>query len=119
MDALKAHFSTTHKQRYGFELASEEVQIVNIRLTGSVPATVPELRSPRGHNVPASRASRARLAYVRGEWCDVAIYARDDVADGEALKGPAIVEFPESTCVVQPGWGAFVDQVGALVLERQ
>ncbi|MGP8207822.1 MAG: hydantoinase/oxoprolinase family protein [Acidimicrobiales bacterium] len=119
MDALKAQFSTTHKQRYGFELASEEVQIVNIRLTGSVPATVPELRSPRGHNVPASRASRARLAYVRGEWCDVAIYARDDVADGEALKGPAIVEFPESTCVVQPGWRAFVDQVGALVLERQ
>ena len=37
---------------------------------------------------------------------------------GSKVEGPAIVEFPEATCVVRPEWRGDVDEVGTLVLER-
>jgi N-methylhydantoinase A len=33
--------------------------------------------------------------------------------------GPAVVEFPESTCVVRPGWRGTVDDAGTLVLKQR
>jgi hypothetical protein len=32
--------------------------------------------------------------------------------------GPAIVELPEATCLVRPGWAGARDASGTLVLER-
>jgi N-methylhydantoinase A len=37
---------------------------------------------------------------------------------GAEVAGPALVEFPEATCVVAPGWAGRVDEAGSLVLER-
>ena len=39
------------------------------------------------------------------------------VAPGSSRsRGPAVVEFAESTCLVRPGWQGTVDEVGTLVL---
>jgi N-methylhydantoinase A len=37
---------------------------------------------------------------------------------GTKVKGPAIVEFAEATCVVRPGWSGAIDAAGTLVLEH-
>ena len=37
---------------------------------------------------------------------------------GAAVVGPAIVELPEATCLVRPGWAGEPDAAGTLVLER-
>jgi hypothetical protein len=34
------------------------------------------------------------------------------------VKGVAVVEFAESTCLVRSGWSGAVDEVGTLVLTR-
>jgi N-methylhydantoinase A len=115
VDALADRFAETHRRRYGFDLTGEDVEIVSVRLTASV--AVPKPRAtppPRVDGTP----SRTRAAHFDGEWRDVPVRHRDELGAGDTLTGPAVVEFPESTCVVRPGWVVSVDGAGALVLER-
>ena len=115
LGALRERFAAAHKRRYGFDLPGEDVQMVSIRLTASEPVAKPELRQP----LRAGDASgRSRAAHFDGVWQEVPVRLRDELAPGDAFDGPAIVEFPESTCVVRPGWRASLDDAGALVLER-
>ena len=37
---------------------------------------------------------------------------------GSTVAGPAIVEFPETTCLVPPGWSGTADEQGILRLEN-
>jgi N-methylhydantoinase A len=112
---LPERFAHAHRRRYGFDLPGEDIQIVSIRLTATVAVPKPELRLPAQR---VTGSSRTRAAYFDGAWQDVAVRRRDELAAGDELTGPAIVEFPESTCVVRPGWRASLDDAGALVLER-
>ena len=48
----------------------------------------------------------------------VPVYDRATLGAGDELRGPAIVELAEATCVVRPGWGGRVDDTGTLVLTR-
>ena len=41
----------------------------------------------------------------------------DDCPAGEAIVGPALLEAPESTVLVPPGWTAVVAPSGAVTLE--
>ena len=38
-------------------------------------------------------------------------------APGERIEGPAVVELPESTVLVPPGWRGTVDHTGTVCLE--
>ena len=53
-----------------------------------------------------------------GEWIEVDVLERTTLGAGSEVAGPAVVEFPESTCVVRPGWSGAVDDAGTLVLRR-
>jgi N-methylhydantoinase A len=115
LDGLLPRFAAAHRRRYGFDLPGEDVQVVSIRLTAAVPVPKPQLRQPGG---AAPGAGGTRTAHFDGAWEKVQVRRRDELSPGDTFPGPAIVEFPESTCVVRPGWRASLDDVGALVLER-
>jgi N-methylhydantoinase A len=53
-----------------------------------------------------------------GGWLECAIYAREGLAAGATLDGPAIVEQADSTTVVLPGQRARVDRAGNLIIQR-
>jgi N-methylhydantoinase A len=63
------------------------------------------------------QAQRRRRVNVDGAWQDVEVVRRGDLRAGSKVVGPEVVEFPEATCVVRPGWNGVVDEVGNLVLE--
>jgi N-methylhydantoinase A len=112
---LAGRFATAHNRRYGFDLPGEDVQVVSIRLTATVPVDKPRFPHPAAG---AAASGRTRAAHFDGAWQEVPVRRRDELAPGDSFVGPAIVEFPESTCVVRPGWRASLDDAGALVLER-
>ena len=112
---LPDRFAVAHKRRYGFDLPGEDVQIVSIRLTATVPVDKPRFPQPARS---ATTSGRTRAAHFDGAWQEVPVRRRDEVAPGDSFAGPAIVEFPESTCVVRPGWRASLDDAGALLQER-
>ena len=66
---------------------------------------------------PAIKGTR-RVAFDAGKVLDTTIYDRDKLVVGTSFAGPAIVEQFDATTVVPPGWRAFVDRHGNLILER-
>jgi N-methylhydantoinase A len=108
-------FHERHEQRYGYRMDEEPVEIVNVRLTATVAVEKPELHEDAGEG---DGAAGRRRASFEGEWEEVDVYDRSRMGAGAEVTGPALVEFPEATCVAAPGWAGGIDDAGSLVLER-
>jgi N-methylhydantoinase A len=87
-----------------------------VRLTTTVPVPKPELREGPADGAPEPGRRRANFD---GEWIEVDVLQRTAMGAGSEVDGPAVIEFPESTCVVRTGWGGSVDDAGTLVLRRE
>ncbi|RKK05405.1 hydantoinase/oxoprolinase family protein [Pseudoroseomonas wenyumeiae] len=118
------------KVRAAFEQA---YQASFSRLLPGVPARIVSLRTaaigrrPRfdlralapeaGSSLEAARQG-SRPVWFGGGWHDTAIYARLALPVGAVVPGPAILEQPDATTVVDPGLVARVDALGNVILER-
>jgi N-methylhydantoinase A len=114
-EALAAAFHQAHERRYGFLMEGEPVEIVGLRLVARSPVQRPELAEPEATESPEAVM---RGAAFDGETVETAVYDRMALGTGSEVEGPAIVEFPETTCIVRPGWRGGVEEHGTLVLER-
>jgi N-methylhydantoinase A len=52
-----------------------------------------------------------------GGWVDTAIWARVDLPAMARIEGPAILEQPDATIVLEPGLVGRIDRLGNLVVE--
>jgi N-methylhydantoinase A len=118
VEKLEECFHAAHQRRYGYRMEDEAVELVNLRLTATVPVKKPKLEEPTTTGEGDTERER-REANFGGEWVEVPVLDRERMGSGSGVEGPAIVEFKESTCVVNPGWRGAVDNVGTLVLEKR
>ncbi|HEY4991795.1 MAG TPA: hypothetical protein VII33_06885, partial [Nakamurella sp.] len=114
---LKQAFHAEHERRYGYRIDDEPVEIVNLRLAATMPGAVPDLREQEARGSGAVVGHRQLL--IEGGAVDAAVLNRAMMGAGSTVKGPAVVEFPEATCLVRTGWSGVIDQVGTLVLTRE
>ena len=117
--AIKAAFDAVHTLRYGYCSATEPAEIVSLRtsVTGHMPkpaATVPAAGAGQGATQPAMRP--VYFSATLG-WRDTPVYARDSLAAGARIDGPALIEEYASTTVMLPGDRMVVDTHGNLVIE--
>ncbi|MDQ3533923.1 MAG: hydantoinase/oxoprolinase family protein [Actinomycetota bacterium] len=117
IEGLKAIWHEAHERRYGYSMPEEPVELVNLRVVATVPADKPKLEEPPA---PGSQGTPAgeRTAHFGDDWNEAPVFDRTRMGEGSGVRGPAIVEFPEATCVVRPGWAGAVDRAGNLVLGR-
>ncbi|TPJ38282.1 hydantoinase/oxoprolinase family protein [Mesorhizobium sp. B2-6-5] len=111
---IREQFEALHAERYGYRRAALPVEVVNLRArvvkAAKVDVTASYDRSAKGERAE----SRIRC---KGNWMTAQFLARDMLAPGDVLPGPAIVEEPTSTTFVPPGWTARCLQSGDLLLE--
>jgi N-methylhydantoinase A len=110
-EELADGFARAHEQRYGFETADAPVELVAIRLALEGAAPEPEPRAASGAFEEGSR--RVRFA---DEWHETLV-GRGEPPAGAEFEGPAVLELPESTLVLPPGWSAIVDEHGSLLAD--
>ncbi|TPQ51337.1 5-oxoprolinase, partial [Prosthecomicrobium hirschii] len=70
---------------------------------------------------PAAAAGEARRVRPVHAWQDdqpVAVWNRADLAVGQTIQGPAIIEERETTTAIPPGWSATIDPVGCIVATK-
>jgi N-methylhydantoinase A len=115
LDAVEERFAEEHERRYGYRMEGEHVELVNARVVATVAVERPELVAEEAEGDAEAGERRANFD---GDWSEVPVYRRAGMGEGFEVKGPAIVEFAEATCVVRPGWSGSVDKAGTLVLER-
>lgn len=98
-----ARFHAAHRERFGHADETRPVELVNVRVVAS----------HRGGTVRlAARADGGAAAVPPGR------AALPALAAGAVLDGPYMVDAPDSTARVEPGWRATVQPSGALLLER-
>jgi N-methylhydantoinase A len=112
IDELRSAFETEHEARYGYSDAEQTLELVTIRVSASNPGVDVVLKH-EGADVTHER----RRAMVEGEAVEVAV-VRGVPEPGTEIEGPAIIELPESTLLVAPGWSGQVDPTGTIRLER-
>ena len=118
-EGLEAGWHEAHERRYGYKMPDEPVELVSLRVVATVPADKPKLEQEPRPEAQDPEPLNRRKGHFRDDWVDVPVWDRTRMGEGSAVQGPAIVEFPEATCVVGPGWAGAIDHAGNLVLRAQ
>ncbi|MFD1880931.1 hydantoinase B/oxoprolinase family protein [Paracoccus pacificus] len=116
--AARNGFEQAHRAQFGFISPERAVIVEAAEVEGAErrddsPAaagarTAENLREP-GRTVPM---------YAGGEMRDAAVWLREDLAPGDAVRGPALVVEANQTIVVEPGWTATLTAQGTILMRR-
>jgi len=113
-----ADFHRSHRQLYSYQLADEECEVVNARV--SAIGLTPDIRLPRPRKKPGVPPVHARRpVYFNGRRRSFDLYMRRTLAPGHEIQGPAVVIAEDATVVVDDHYRAVVDPHAALVLTRK
>ena len=110
---LIERFEAAHRARYGF--APEGRQVIFEALA---------VEAIGGASDVADKAMRltdthaAPVDHVSTSMGNVPLFDRETLAPGHTVTGPAIIKEPTGTNVIEPGWGAEVNEYGHLILRR-
>jgi N-methylhydantoinase A len=114
-DELRAGFEALHEERYGYRDAEQELELVTIRVSATVPGADVSLGEAgdsgeleRGHRKATLDGREVELEVLRGS-----------PGAGTEIAGPAVVELPESTLLVPAGWSGEVDAQGTIKLRAR
>ncbi|HEV2920869.1 MAG TPA: hydantoinase/oxoprolinase family protein, partial [Actinomycetota bacterium] len=134
-DATVAAFHDAHQRLYGYSFRgdpTQQVEWVNLRVTGIGPIRRPTLRPltgpgagdvlrrrPSAGGAPEREGSRPACFDPSRGFVDTVIYRRDDLSPGDGVAGPAVVEEYGATVPLLPGFRAEVDRFGNLVVTPQ
>ena len=109
---LAEAFHVRHEELYTYSLRDQEAVLVNARVAaiGALPALPTEPARAKGRS--AEPCSRRRVYF--GVWQDVPVYAFDELAVGQVVEGPAIVESSTTTVLLRSGDHAEATPLGWL-----
>lgn len=109
-------FRALYRTEYGEPLGELPVMIENLR-TSVVGVRPVERREPAAtHDVDAPEPIARRRVYFGG-WHETPIYHRAQLVPGVELAGPAVIEQPDTTTVVEPGMTIRVDGYANVIVE--
>ena len=113
-EALRHAFEDAHDQRYGYRDPEQELELVTVSVSAFVPGADVRLEPHEGGEL--ERGSReARLS---GERVELEVLSGEPPA-GTEIRGPAVVELPESTLLVPRGWRGEVASTGSIHLRHE
>jgi N-methylhydantoinase A len=115
VDTVLTAFHASHERTYGFNQPNEPVELVSLRVQ-----LIGLLEKPDIKHLPQAPAGKPigtrRVLFESGAWSDAAVYRRTDLAPGQTITGPAIVEQMDSTTPIWPGDQCAVDAWGNLII---
>jgi N-methylhydantoinase A len=122
--ALRERFHAAHERLYGYALRNAPVELVNLRVTATVPLPKAQSATVEAHegSVDATRIGERRVYFGRGSetpgWTMTPRYDRARLGAGAVVVGPGILEQVDSTTVLGPGQQATVDRFGNAIVTR-
>ncbi|MGH2403777.1 MAG: hydantoinase/oxoprolinase family protein [bacterium] len=108
---VTAAFERTYQTRYGRQGPGVPLEVVNWRLvaSGPRPTVDPRVSGNASDHQAALKGSRMAYSSEHGRYVEMSVYDRYALAQGETIRGPAIVEERESTLVIGARGRARVD----------
>jgi N-methylhydantoinase A len=111
MAQVVERFHRRHEELYTYSAPGQDVVLVNVR--AAVIGRLPAMPDEQARRVSTPAAPRSRRVYLE-RWTEVPVYGMDGLADGQEVKGPAIVESATTTVLIRAGERALVTPQGWL-----
>ncbi|MEM8589701.1 MAG: hydantoinase/oxoprolinase family protein [Pseudomonadota bacterium] len=120
MDILREAFERSYKSHFSRLLPGLPVRIVSLRTAaiGRRPHFDLASLKPGDDASVESAAIGSRQVWFDGGWRETTIWKRLSLPIGAAIEGPAILEQPDATIVIDPGLVGEVDSYGNVVIGR-
>ncbi len=118
---IRSAFEAAYQQAFSRLLPGLPVRIVTLRTAaiGIRPDfDLAALAPPKDARLDGA-ARGARQVWFDGAWHAATVWSRLDLPEGALVHGPAILEQPDATVVVEPDLTARVDRFGNLIIERE
>ena len=112
---LRAAFEAIHEERYGYRDSEQELELVTLRVSATLAGAEVSLRDAEE---PEEPERGERDATIDGERVTLATL-RGPVPAGTEIAGPCVVELPESTLLIPPGWAGEVDNTGTIHIRAE
>jgi N-methylhydantoinase A len=116
-DMLRHAFELTYHASFGRILPGIAIRLVNLRAAaiGTRPRFDFTTLAPSADATMAGAARGTRLVWFGG-WRETSIYDRLSLPAGAEITGPAILEQPDATTVIDPELAANVDRFGNVIV---
>lgn len=120
LTAVQAAFHAVHERVYGYARAGQSIEFVNFRAVHTYPLPRPPLRPPRrsGGSLADARTGERPAYFAPAGFVPTSLFDRARLPLGARVPGPAIVEQPDTTTVIPPGYAARVEESGNLRLRK-
>jgi N-methylhydantoinase A len=114
---LQSAFEAAYEKAFGRTLPGIAVRLVNVRVAaiGRRPPFDFSTLAP-GPDASMAAAARGTRPVWFGGWQETAIFDRLRLPAGAEIQGPAILEQPDATTVIDPGLRARVDEFGNVIV---
>jgi N-methylhydantoinase A len=115
---LRSRFDAAHTRAYGYAASDTDVELLNLRLSVVSPVERPALPILPDADGPARpQAERAVYSLAAGSTLPTPISQRAALGAGAVIEGPAAIEEPSTTTILEPGDRVEVDRYGFLRIE--
>jgi N-methylhydantoinase A len=125
LEEVARRFHAEHRALYGYDFSgdtTQQVEWVNLRVSGIGPIQRPDIVAEPvvdEPGTPAPKSTRPVCFDAREGYVDTPVYWRPDLAPGQSVTGPAIVEEFGSTVPLHPGFTARIDAYRNIIATRE
>jgi len=114
---LRARFDAAHERAYGYAAPEVDVQLLNLRLAVVFPLDQPRLATleRRTSGTPAFE-TRKIYSSLAGDSIEYRVYQREALRPGDQLNGPAAIEEPGTTTIIDAADTLSIENHGCLVI---
>jgi N-methylhydantoinase A len=117
---VREAFEAAYRRQFSRLLPDIPVRIVSLRTAavGRRPAFDLAALAPAAELTLEGARRGARPVWFAGGWREARVWSRLELPVGAVVEGPAVLEQPDATTVIDPGLRARVDALGNIIIER-
>ncbi|MFV0384433.1 hydantoinase/oxoprolinase family protein [Paracoccus sp. (in: a-proteobacteria)] len=114
-------FDTAYQAIYGRLLAGGTRRVMNLRtaVIGVRPKFDLSSLAPTATGDASAALKSTRRVHFGDAWHDTRVYARLDLPVGAVIRGPAVLEQPDTTILIEPSLTGTVDTFGNVIIEAR
>lgn len=114
---IQERFRAHHKHVYGYALEDTGIEIQSLRLSAIGKTDPPRFKpAPKGDAKSKAARKGRRKAWFGGERSEIPVFEGAGLKAGNEITGPAIIEEPTTTVLIDAGWKLWVDDMGSYLL---
>jgi N-methylhydantoinase A len=117
---VRTAFESAYRASFSRLLEGLPIRIVSLRVAaiGRRPRFDFSLFAPDAALTLEAARREPRAVWFAGGWQDASVWSRLALPGGATIEGPAVLEQPDATIVIEPGMAGRVDRLGNLIVER-